>query len=150
MGSPLGAGGFGAVQSSAGSWGCARGSSALPGPCLEERKTFWGHPCVPGSPRASQPCGIRRASGCGWAEPNLAQGGIQNLNLQMVEPNKEKPDPFYCYAIRTPLICVSPAQLLLALPEFEDVPMNNLQTYNTKGMKTDNAIYFALMSSRQW
>lgn len=43
--------------------------------------------------------------------------------------------------------------LLFALPAFEEVTCiltNNLQTYNTKVMKTDNAIYFALMSLRQW
>lgn len=43
--------------------------------------------------------------------------------------------------------------LLFALPAFEEVTCvltNNLQTCNTKVMKTDNAIYFALMSLRQW
>lgn len=43
--------------------------------------------------------------------------------------------------------------LLFALPAFEEVTCiltNNLQTYNTEVMKTDNAIYFALMSLRQW
>lgn len=41
----------------------------------------------------------------------------------------------------------------IALPALEEVPRvltTDLQTYNTKVMKTDNAIYFALMSLRQW
>lgn len=53
-----------------------------------------------------------------------------------------------------PQHCTHTAEtLLFALPVLEEVTrilMNNLQTYNTKVMKTDNAIYFALMSLRQW
>lgn len=43
--------------------------------------------------------------------------------------------------------------LLFALPTSEEVTRiltNNPQTYNTTAMTTDNAIYFALMSLRQW
>lgn len=87
----------------------------------------------------------------GWAEPNWAQGGIQTLNLQNKQTNKQKILLLLCN--KNPWFVYPQPSSLLALPAFEDVPcvpMNNLQTYNTKGMKTDNAIYFALMSSRQW
>lgn len=119
--------------------------------------TFWAIPVSLSLPKGSLSLMGSWASGepreRGWAEPNWAQGGIQNLNLQNKQKNKQR--YFYCYAIRTPwFVYPQPCSCsLLALPAFEDVPcvpMNNLQTYNTKGMKTDNAIYFALMSLRQW
>lgn len=48
---------------------------------------------------------------------------------------------------RTPRGCFSWLCLLL---EVTCSGTSSLQTYNTKVMKTDNAIYFALMSLRQW
>lgn len=98
----------------------------------------------------------------GWASGEWRNVGEHNQTRPregsktwICRTNKQTKDTFYCYAIRTPwFVYPQPSShSLLALPEFEDVPcvpMNNLQTYNTKGMKTDNAIYFALMSSRQW
>lgn len=45
----------------------------------------------------------------GWAEPNWAQGGIQNPNVQNKQTNKQKILLLLCN--KNPLVCVSPAQL---------------------------------------
>lgn len=125
--------------------------------------TFWaipvslalqGHLSLAGRQAGSRASGEPRE--CRWAEPNWAQGGIQNRNLQNSWFKQTNKRYFLLLCNKNPPnLCIpSPSsRSLLALPVFEDVPcvpMNNLQTYNTKGMKTDNAIYFALMSSRQW
>lgn len=91
--------------------------------------------------------------------------GNQSLNLHNVWFKKKKKFISYSYAMKTNQIRVFSAQLTLhavlhtplgcfcwlcLLFEVTCIVTSNLQTYNTKVMKTDNAIYFALMSLRQW
>lgn len=75
----------------------------------QRKGTFLGPPLCPRVSKGSLSLGK-----CGWAEPNPAQGEIQNRNLQngwFKQTNKQR--SFLLLCNKNPLICVSPAQLPL-------------------------------------
>lgn len=74
---------------------------------------------------------------CGWAQPNPAQGGIQNLNLQNKQANKRY---FLLLCNKNPDSCIpspapTPCWLCLSLRTFPVFPWTTFRPTTLKGWK---------------